>query len=69
MHTMEKKFKLTLLNKCPTMDVIGNEISTLDSIWDSQKCWFSDGTKVLISDGEQSKIFEKKTVRDLRGER
>lgn len=67
MNTMEKKFKLIVLNKCPTMDIIGNENSTLDLVWDSQKCWFADGTKVLISDGEQYKVFEKKPVCALRG--
>lgn len=53
----EKKFTLCSLGR--EYNIISHEEATLDAVWASQKCWFSEGTKVLISDGTSSKVYEK----------
>jgi hypothetical protein len=38
--------------------VLGNENTTLETVWASQKCWFMPGTAVTITDDKgNSKIF------------
>ncbi len=38
--------------------VIGNEHTTLDTVWASQKCWFMHGVKVTITDDKgRSKTY------------
>lgn len=59
MSMTEKQFAFTILDKSPSLNVIGHANSTLESVWNSQKSWVSEGTKVLISDGEHSRIFVK----------
>lgn len=40
--------------------VIGNEVTTLDIVWASQKCWFMTGAVVTIMDDHgNSKTFTK----------
>ena len=55
----EKKFTVSLINKCPTYEVHGDKETSLDAVWNSQKCFFSQGTRVLISDGVNARVFEK----------
>ena len=55
----EKKFTVSLINKCPTYEVCGGTETSLDAVWNSQKCFFLQGTRVLISDGVNTKVFEK----------
>lgn len=57
----EKKFTVSLISKCPTYEVFGNKETSLDTVWNSQKCFFSRGTRVLISDGVNQKVFEKES--------
>lgn len=57
---MRKIFKVTLIGKSPTYPVIGDEHTTLEAVWDSQKSLFAPGTKVLIQNAENHiQIFEK----------
>lgn len=35
--------------------VIGNENTTIDTVWDSQKCWFLIGSEVTIEDDKGNK--------------
>jgi len=38
--------------------VQGNENTTLDTVWASQKCWFMHGARVKITDDEgNSKMY------------
>ena len=40
--------------------VIGNEVTTLETVWASQKCWFMPGSEVTIWDDKgNSKTFRK----------
>ncbi len=59
MVSEEKTFTVSLINKRPGYEVIGSKKTSLDNVWNSQKCFFSQGTKVLISDGVNVKVFEK----------
>ncbi len=53
----EKKFTVSPINRA--YEVIGSNETSLDTVWNSEKCFFLQGTKVLISDGVNSKVFEK----------
>lgn len=35
--------------------VLGNEATTLDTVWNSQKCWFMSGSEVTIEDDRGNK--------------
>ncbi len=57
---MKKTFKVTLIGTSPSYPVKGDENTTMEMVWDSQKCLFAPGTKVLIQDEDNNiKIFEK----------
>lgn len=44
------RYKSAHSKKYKTLQVEGNENTTLDIVWMSQKCWFGPGTRVTISD-------------------
>lgn len=53
---MERYFSMECHGR--TTQVLGNENTTLDIVWASQKCWFMPGTKVKITDDKgNSKIY------------
>ena len=55
---MERYFVVEYNNRAYT--VIGNEVTTLDTVWSSQKCWFMPGSVVKITDPEgYSKTYRK----------
>lgn len=35
--------------------VLGNEVTTIDGVWASQKCWFMPGAVVTIEDDRGNK--------------
>lgn len=40
--------------------VTGNENTTLETVWASQKCWFMPGAEVTIEDDQGNrKVFKK----------
>lgn len=59
MASTEKKFTVSVINRCSVHEVIGSEETSLDAVWNSQKCFFTKGTQVLISDGVNIKVFER----------
>lgn len=53
---MERYFIVESHNRSYT--VLGNENTTLDIVWASQKCWFVYGSRVKITDDKgNSKIY------------
>lgn len=46
---MERYFTVTHNHR--SYAVLGNEDTTLDMVWASQKCWFLPGSVVVITDG------------------
>ena len=55
---MERHF--TVEHNHRSYTVLGNDGTTLDVVWASQKCWFMPGSVVKITDPEgRSKIFKK----------
>lgn len=59
MRHMGKTFTVVLFNGHSSYEVHGDSETSLDSVWNSQKCFFLQGTRVLISDGLNEKVFEK----------
>jgi len=45
---MERYFTVECNGRAYT--VLGNENTTLDTVWASQKCWFMYGTLVKVTD-------------------
>lgn len=62
---MKKVFQVTLIGTSPTYPVTGDDNTSLETVWASQKSLFAPGTKVLIRDTQNDtmKIFEKETGR------
>lgn len=56
---MKKIFTVTPLWAHSDFVVQGNHTTTLDAVWSSIKCWFSEGSTVVISDGVISETFTK----------
>ena len=55
---MERYF--TVVHNYRSYTVLGNEVTTLDMVWASQKCWFMPGSVVKITDPEgHSKTYRK----------
>ena len=56
-----KRFEVCDLNTDRTYEVGGNENTTIDDVWESQKCWFSSGAFVEITDEDgNKKTFQKR---------
>ncbi len=54
----KKRFKVSIIGA--SYPVIGEETTTLEAVWDSQKSWMAPGTRVLIEDGQgKAQIFER----------
>ncbi|MCD8159274.1 MAG: hypothetical protein LUD77_10410 [Clostridiales bacterium] len=54
----ERYFTVTHNNR--SYVVIGNENTSLDTVWNSQKCWFMKGSEVTIEDDKGNrKVFRK----------
>jgi hypothetical protein len=55
---MERYFSVSYRHRSYT--VLGNENTTFETVWASQKCWFMPGTTVTITDDKgNSKIFRR----------
>lgn len=53
-----KERYFTVEHKHRAYTVLGNENTTLDMVWASQKCWFMKGSRVKITDDNgNSKMY------------
>lgn len=53
---MEKRFMVSCNGR--SYPVMGHDWNTLESVWNSQKCWFMKGSVVTVSDeNENSQKF------------
>lgn len=62
---MKKVFQVTLISTSPTYTVTGDDNTSLETVWASQKSLFAPGTQILIRDTQNDtmKIFKKETRR------
>lgn len=57
-----KKFKVSIIGA--SYSVVGDETTSLETVWHSQKVWMAPGTRVLIEDEQGNlKIFEREKRR------